>query len=190
MTQNGPKNFLVAEWVDVLLRYGVGKERGVLTLRLETSFECCALSWVSQRGLSCLSSVLERFLRQDVFGVICLGGVQEVDTQLLFATGATFEVEGLGFVELTSYTGKHAVESDFCHDGSRIKQIKRIFFFVGQQLPTINQQFLLAQNVQKCSQKLFEWDFHLVFELAFEEREVFFMSVLLSEEDTGVGFGG
>ena len=47
----------------------------------------------------------------------------------------------------------------------------------------------LVQNVQKCSQKLFEWDGQLVLESAFEEREVFFMSVLLSEEDTGVGFG-
>ena len=41
----------------------------------------------------------------------------------------------------------------------------------------------------KCKILLFEGDGQLVFEGAFEEREVLFMSVLLSEGDSGGAFG-
>ena len=44
----------------------------------------------------------------------------------------------------------------------------------------------MSKNVPK---KLFEGDGQLVFEGAFEEREVLFMSVLLSEGDSGGAFG-
>ena len=108
-------DYALLEGVDVLLRNGVGEERGVLTLRREACFEGCAFGGIRESGLGCLRSGFQRVLRLDVLGVFRLGGVQEVDTQLLFAAGATFEVERFRLVELAHHAGKHSMQCDFSH---------------------------------------------------------------------------
>ena len=116
MTQNGPKNFLVAEvGFDVLLGDGEREERGVLRLGFESRFEGGAFGGVSKGCFCRLRGSFEGVLGLDVLRVFSLGRVQEVDTQLLFATGATFEVERFRLVELTHHAGKHAMECNLCH---------------------------------------------------------------------------
>ena len=62
-----------------------------------------------------------------VFGVLGLGGVQQVDAQLLLLARAALEVERFRLVELTHHAGKHAVESDFCHKNRCFRLINDIF---------------------------------------------------------------
>ena len=115
MTQNGPKNFLVAEGVDVLLGDGEREERGVLRLGFEGCLQTGAFGRICKCRLGCLRGSFKGVLGLDVLRVGGLGRVQEVDTQLLFATGATFEVERFRLVELTHHAGKHAMECNLCH---------------------------------------------------------------------------
>ena len=100
---------------DVLLCDGEGEEGGVLRLGIEAGLQCGALRRVCKSGFGRLRGSFERVLAGDILGVSRLGGVQQVDAQLLFAAGATLEIERLGLVELTHNAGKHAMEGDFCH---------------------------------------------------------------------------
>ena len=100
---------------DVLLCDGEGEEGCVLRLGTEGLFECGALRRVCKCGFGRLRGSFERVLAGDILGVSRFGGVQQVDAQLLFAAGATLEIERLGLVELTHNAGKHAVKGDFCH---------------------------------------------------------------------------
>ena len=75
----------------------------------EGLFESGALRRVCKCGFGCLSSSFERVLAGDILGMSRFGGVQQVDTQLLFATRTTLEIERLRFVQFASDAGKHAV---------------------------------------------------------------------------------
>ena len=94
---------------DVLLGDGEGEEGGVLRLGAEGLFEGGTLSGVCKGSFGRLRGSFERVLAGDILGVSCFGGVQQVDAQLLFAAGATLEIERLGLVELTHNAGKHAM---------------------------------------------------------------------------------
>ena len=101
--------------LDVLLGYGVGEEGTILVLGLEAGLEGSAFRRIGECGLGGLRSSFQCVLALYVLGVGCLGGVEQVDTELLFAAGAALEIERLGAVELTHDAGKHTVEFDFSH---------------------------------------------------------------------------
>ena len=106
---------LIKRGFDVLLGYGVGEEGTILVLGLEAGLESSAFRRIGECGLGGLRSSFQCVLALDVLGVSCLGGVEQVDTELLFAAGAALEIERLGAVELTHHAGKHTVEFDFSH---------------------------------------------------------------------------
>ncbi len=89
-------------------------------LGLEAGLERGAFRRIGECGLGGLRSGFQCVLALYVFGVGCLGGVEQVDTELLFAAGAALEIERLGAVELTHHAGKHTVELDFCHRVRRL----------------------------------------------------------------------
>lgn len=102
-------NDLLLKRIDVLLRYGVGEEGGVLRLGVESRFQFCPLCSIGKCRFRCLDSCFEGFLGLYVLGVGCFGGIKQVHAQLLFPARTSLEIEGLRFVEFAPYASKHSM---------------------------------------------------------------------------------
>jgi len=100
---------LIKRWCHIFLGDGEGEEGGVLRLGSKGLFESGALRRVCKSGLGRLRGSFERVLAGDVLGVGRLGGVQQVNAQLLFAARTTLEIQRFRLVELTHNAGKHAM---------------------------------------------------------------------------------
>ena len=99
----------------VLLRDGVRKQTLVLLLRSKSGFQRGALCRIGQCRFGCLSRRLQRVLALYVLRVRGLTRIDKVDTQLLFLTRTTLEIQALRFVEFAPHAGKHTMQCDLSH---------------------------------------------------------------------------
>jgi len=114
--RGGRERFLIEVRLHVLLGYGVGEEGTILVLGLEAGLESRPLRRIGQRRLSSLRRGFQCVLALDVFGVSCLGGVEQVDTELLLTARTSLEVQRLRFVKLALHAGKHTMQFNLSHN--------------------------------------------------------------------------